>query len=771
MKLYSIKLIIKHITKNKLFTFVTVAGFSISLMFIILLSTYIRQEVSVDQFHKNKDRIYRLYRPEGECWWAYKVGADLLNMFPEIESFTAMYEQKDILSWNDTQIQLNYLLVDSSFFNIFSFKLVEGARSDVLRTTHSIVLSEKFAREVFKGKSPIGQEVSFANQKYIVSGIMAEFPDNTHFKKCDAIINFQSLAKQWNYPELLTTYDNNSFSLYFLAKKNADLPSKAPQVLEFLKKEHWLYKVGRSKSVAFEPLKDIYFSNVGMTGTKRNSPLVIKVLSAITVLILILSIINYTNLTIAQSVTRTKEMAVRRVLGSSKKRLIWYSASESISLCFIAALVAIFLSILAEPVFNRVLETNIHLSENIISTSLPILLVLVIIVGTISGVIPAIAITGFNPASVTKGSLRRINQISYSKLMVAFQYSVVIGLLICTIMIFKQTYYMQNKELGFNKENIIWFKNYIDNEHREAFVNEVRKIAGIQNIAYTRFSPLDGGNNNSFTYKGRPESFQVFYFDSTFIKMMDIKIQSNGSAYSKDGVYMNETGIKELELDKNSTSFEFYNTPLPILGVVKDFNFNPLYQPVKPALVFQLRPDNYASNIFIKISSNNTSETFQKIKNLYKKFTNGKPLEINFVEATIDNWYKKEANTARIIGYFAFLAIIISGMGILALSIFYSQERTKEIGIRKVNGANNREMIALLIQDFVKWIALAFVLGCPIAYYVMSKWLQNFAYKTELSWWIFAVSGTIALVIALLTVSIQSYNAATRNPVESLKYE
>ncbi len=572
MKFININLIIKHIKKSKLYTTITIAGFAISLMFIILLSNYINHEYAVDQFHENKDNIYRLYREGGNCVFAYKVGVDLQNMFPEIESFTAVFEQTNIIKWKNKQIQFNHLLVDSSFFTMFSFKLFRGNKTEVLKNKNSIVISKSFAQKMFQDQSVLGEKVVFYDKEFIVTGIMEDFPDNTHFKKPDAIINFPVLADIWQYPELLTTYNNNSFGIYFLVNKNADIQSKTPQVLDFLKRNHWMYKQERVKTVSFEPLTDIYFSDAEMPGVKRNSKTLLSVLTAIVAFILILAIINYTNLTMAQSAARGKEMAVRKIMGSSKIQIIWYSISESVFLIFIAAIIAVLLCPLAQPVFNNLLETNMDVTKYFPLTSLGFILLIIIGVGIISGLFPALVITGFNPVNVIKGTFKVNKSNLYSKALVSFQYIVVIVLLMCSWLISKQTNFMQNKDMGFNKENIIWFHNYIEAKHRDAFRNELKKIAGIKDVSFLRWNPLEGGQNQSFVHEGKPVSFQQFHFDSAFIKMMDINIIPTGVAYSKKGVYLNETAIKNLELGNKPKDFKYYDQTLPILGIAEDFN-------------------------------------------------------------------------------------------------------------------------------------------------------------------------------------------------------
>ncbi len=771
MKGHSFKSFFKFLSKNKLYSFVTISGFAVSLMFVLLLSVYIKQELSVDQFHKNKDRIYRLYREDGSTFGA-PVGGTIKEQYPEVESYTRIKNMGgNAVFRGDQQIRMNYLLADSAFFTMFSFHLLEGNARDVLKTKDQAVLSKAFANKIFGNENPVGQSFLLNDKSFTVSGIIEDMPQNTHFEKFDAVITFNMLAEFWNYPELLTTNNNSSFAVYFLEKEGTDLPSKAPLILEQFKKDYWMYKQGFSKELEFEPLTDVYFSSSTGPAIRQNNKSSVFMFGAIAILILVIAIINYINLTVAQAGNRSKEIAIKKLIGSSKVALVYQQFLESVALSLLAAFIAVGLAFIAEPFFNNQMDTDLNLIHQFGGSFAFTSLLVIAFTGLVSGIIPALVANRFNPVEVVKGSFTFKTRKSYSKVLIAFQYTVAIVLLVSTLTITKQSNFMQSYDMGFNKDNIFWMDNTLESNQKEAFRNELKSIPGVEEVSYCSGMPIDGGNNQSFNYNDKPVSFQEFRGDSLYMKLFGLKVHETGVAYSKNGVWINQTAVKLLELGDNPTSFKYYNDELPVLGIIEDFNFHSLHEQVGPAIVRQLGNEDYPWSIAVKISNANIVETVKRVKEKQAALTGGKPMDFGFIDSSVDQWYSTEVKRSKLIAAFTLLSIIISSMGIFAMSIYYIQQKVKEIGVRKVNGAKVSEVVALLNKDFMVWVLVAFVLAVPIAWFAMHKWLENFAYKTEVSWWIFALAGLLALGIALLTVSWQSWRAATRNPVEALRYE
>lgn len=771
MKTYSLKMFIKYLAKNRLYTSVTLSGFAVSLMFVLLLTIYIKQELSVDEFHTNKDRIYRLIH-ENYAGFAPPIGAQIKNQFPEVESYTRLYHS----SWNATfqenrQEHVNFTLADSSFFTMFSFKLEKGDPADVLATKNSVVLSSSFARKIFGNEDPIGKTFSINKISFNVSGIFKDMPGNTHIKKCDGILNFPVLADLWGYKELLTTNNNSSFGLYFMARKGTNLPSKAPQILEQFKKDYWMYSNGFAKTLGFQPLTEVYFSKETGPGIKQNSKTSVFIFGGVTLLILIIAIVNYINLTVAQAWFRTKETAIKKMMGCSKVTLLWQHIFDSIVLSMIAGTAALYLSFIAEPFFNTQMDCQLNLGKQFSLSFIVALVGIIVLTGFISGIIPALVVNKFKPIDVIKGIFTRTGKNNYSKILIAFQYCIAIVLLISTWAIARQSKYMQNFNPGFDKENLFWMENTITFNQKAAFRNILKSIPGVIDVSYCQGTPLDGGNNQSFNYKGKPVSFQEFDVDSVYFKVMGMKITKTSAAYSKNGVWINREAVKLLDLGENPISFRYYDNEVPVLGIIDDFNFRSLHTKIGPLIVRQLGDSAYVWSIIVKLDGSNLIATVNKIRKEQASFTKGVPMDSGLAEESINQWYIKEVKQSRLIGAFTLLSIIISSMGIFAMALYYIQRKVKEIGIRKINGAKVVQVMVMLNKEFMNWVVVAFLIACPVAGYAMHKWLQNFAYRTELRWWVFASAGLLAMIIALLTISWQSWQAATRNPVEALKYE
>jgi len=484
-----------------------------------------------------------------------------------------------------------------------------------------------------------------------------------------------------------------------------------------------------------------------------------------------LAIINYINLTIAQSGMRVKEIAIKKLLGSSRSRLLWQQVFESMLLTVFAFSIAIVFSFLSETVFNELLDTNLYLMQMLLPQTILIALSFVLLIGFVSGILPALVTTRLKPINVIKGDFKRKSKALYSRVLLGFQYVVVIVLLIATMIIMKQTNYLLDRDLGFNTQNIVKVGSYVEPEKYQGVSNALRQIPGVKNVSFTAGTPIDGGNNQSFIYNGKPVSFQEFIVDSSFFEILHIKIIPTTTAYSKEGIWLNQQAVKVLELDSLPASCKIYDQEMPVLGIVNDFHFRSLYTKVGPLLIRQLTDNHFAWSILIEMEGRNAKATLKEVKKTYAEFTGDVPADFTYLDERIKSWYEKEEKNGAIVGYFALLTIIISIMGIFAISLYYNQQKTKEIGIRRVNGALIRDIISLHTKDFVKWVLIAFAIAIPIAYYAMNNWLKNFAYKTTLSWWIFLFAGILTLLIVLITVSWHTFIAARRNPVDSLRYE
>lgn len=768
----SLKSFFRYLSNNKLYTAIIVLGFAISLTFVLLLSVYIQNERSVDDFHVNKDRIYRLENETVD--FSPPIADDLKSSIPEIEDFTRVYNHSGRISRpNNQKIYFDYLGVDASFFNIFSFPLIKGKNSEVLQTADGIVLSKATALRLFGTIDILGKTVLIdAENKFTVTGVMEDFPENTHFARQDALVNLIAFKKIWGFENIMEEYGWCSISIYFLEKANANLSAKAPEILKKFNKDFWLYTEGWATIVQFTPLKDLYFSSKEGSGTKSSSKSLLTILSVIAFLILLLSVGNYINLTIAQASFRSKEVAIKKLLGSSKSQIIIQFIRESLLLCFCAVILSVLFAELLEPLFDSLLQTKLNLSDSINLSNLSVFIIIFGLVGLISGSIPGFSISSrFKPIEIVKGRFRTKSKNIYGKAFITFQYTVTIALLVCSWMILKQTHFLRNKDLGFQKNNIVYLEYLASTDKKASIKNTLLQIPGVEDVSITWQSPLSGGSNQTFENNGKSVSFQEFAVDSSFFNVFDIDVTATNVAYSKEGMYLNETSVKELGILNDPVSFKMEHTEIPILGIVDDFNFKELSNSIGPLMIRQQTENFQASDIFLKVNGINSFETVERIKREYGNLIENTEFDVQFVDNVINQWYEKDERTGKIITYFTLLSFIISTMGILGMSTFYMQQRKKEIGIRKVNGATVNEILMMLNSDFLKLVMLSFLIAIPISLHATGKWLQGFAYKTEISWWIFVVAGFLALIIAFLTISFQAIKAARANPVKSLRTE
>lgn len=765
-----VKLFVRSLWRSKLYTAVTVFGFAMALTFVILLTAYVRQELSVDHFHTNKDRIFRVVSEKGS-FFGPLVGGQLKNQYPEIECYTRMFAMAGILEDSQHQkIAYQSLLVDSAFFRMFSFRVLEGDPAEFFRTKNSVVLTRSYALKILGNQTVVGKEISMNGERMLVTGVVEDMPENTHFDRKDLFQRFDFLADMWGDPVLLTQNNNCSFGLYLMVAPGADIRPKTNIILEYFKKDYWPYSMGYQKTLGFESLTDVYWSDEADNGTRNNSKIFVFILMAIVVLILILALINYTNLSVARAGFRAKEAAIKKLVGGSNRLLFRQFVLEAVGLCFVAFFIALALAFILRPLFDQVLNTRIYLFRQISFFEIIGGIVAVGLLGMISGFIPAWMIVRFNPVDVVKGVFRRKMKGAYGKILICFQYMITMILMMAALVIFRQTDYLRNYDLGFDKENLIWLQSNISPSQEEALRSEFAKIPGVLGVSYVCGTPLDGGNNQSFEYNGKPVSFQEFMVDTAFLRLMNIQVHRSAVAESPNGVYLNQAAVRELELGDSPTEFKYYSTMLPVLGIMKDFHFRDLTQQVGPAVI---RPigENYPWKILIKVDGLNAGQTYDRIKNVYGRFIDEMPFDSGFMDESINQWYERNDRMAQLIGYFSVVSVVLAMMGILAMATYFISQRTKEIGLRRVNGATVYEILQLLTGSFMKWILVAFVLACPVAWWAMSEWLQAYPYRMELSWWIFAVVGIGVAVIALLMMGGQSYKAAVTNPVKSLKSE
>lgn len=777
----NLKTYLKFLSRNKLYTFVSIVGFSISLMFVIILGLYVRQELSTDDFQENKDRIF-LMTHDRHPSFGNTVAPYVKHNTPEVESFVRILSSGVAIGQKgNDKIRAAAIFADSTFFRIFSFPLIEGSPSQVLEIQKSVVVTRSFASKIFGSENPVGKSLFIENDEHTVTGIMEDMPVNTILPDADLVVNYNSIKMLWGgNDQILDTSHNFDFTIFFMAKPGANLPSKAPILLELFKKEFWYFQRGYSDDLEFIPLKEAYFGaeSSGYADLRLNSRSTITVYMAIAILVLVIALLNYINLTVAQAGFRGKESAIKKLLGSSKSKLVSQLLGESLLITTFTFLVGVLLAFLAEPFSDNVLDTTLNLAHQFTPGMIGICILFILLISFLAGIIPALIISGFNPLEVVKGTFSRKVKSSYSKVLIIFQYTVAIALLICAIFIQRQSGFLINYDMGYNREGILEISNTgLDTTQLDGFKAKLLEIPGVELFSFSCGTPLNGGNNSSYEQDGEQFSFQEFFVDSAFFKIYGITIESFDITPSGKFYWMNENGYKAIHPDPATQVFYPWGgregeEKSQVAGIFSDFKIRNLYRDYNQLRIRWRRSNEEPWSIIVKMMpGTDYYATAERIEKEYTRYTGGELYYGRFVDDRIQSNYESVQKMSSIMSAFTLLTIVIMVMGVFAMSLYLIRQKEKEIALRKINGATEGEVLMLLNKDSLKRVAIAFVIACPAGYYAMTKWFESFPYKIGLSWWVFVLAGLAVLFLTLVSVSYMTWKAARANPVDSLKGE
>ncbi|MEG2780849.1 MAG: FtsX-like permease family protein [Bacteroidales bacterium] len=754
----------------KFYTGINIIGFSISLAFVIFILLYARKELLVDSFHINKEQIYRV-ESQKNTLFDYPLADNIKIRYPEIQDVVRVLRREIILSDKDgVDFSGNAMITDSCFFSTFSFPFVEGNAGTALQSQSAVVLSETFARKLFPSESALGKVFKLYGKQYNISGVVKEF-ENTHFSRVDVFLPYSFLIAEWG--ERVTSKGNSIWNLYILTKANADISSKAHDLEQFIHSEEEFKSKGAIvKSINFMPLHQVYFnpSKDDPTYQKGNSVSFLTVLLIVALSILTFAVINYINLTVAQIGNRAHEIAVRRLLGDSKLRVFIKTILESIVLCAISVVLSLFGVLGIQNWLQNILGTDVSLLWGMNWLNVLILIGGTILLGCISGIIPASIIAGFKPIHIVSGALRRKTQTTYSKIFITVQYAVTIVLIGCTITIFEQMRLMKQGYLGFNKENLLICSNLLYANEQAAFRDKLLTVSGVQKVSFVRGYPMseDLGTLKIQTKEGEQVEYDFYIGDSTFLSILNLDIIHRTGTENKNAYWLNETAWRELGLTDDATEYRAADGKvIPIQGKVKDFHSRDFTRKIDGCVIRPLG-EREAWEILIKISGSNVRETIGKIKQIYNTQAEGDLFDGVFMDQKIATLYAKQTKISQMISILSILAIILSSLGMLAIATYYSRQRAKEIAVRKTYGAANVEVLCLLISNFLKPVFMALIVAVPVIWYIMSHWLAIYAYRIHLSWVIFATAGVLTIFIAVTTVYWQSIRAANRPPILSL---
>lgn len=789
-----LKIAVRNIKKHKAHSFINITGLAIGICLFILIMIFVQNEFSYDKFNKNIDRIFKVVGREGDQpSMAPAIGKRIAETIPEAEKVVRFKLRHDYLVQHQppgnqensvSTIIRDFGWADSTIFDIFTLLFINGDPRTALQAPFSIVLTESIAERVFGNENPLGKTIRVNNSHdYHITGVIKD-PKNFHLS-FDVLASFVTLGKTIDQSEL-DSYNSWNLATYVLLPENHNAIIVADKI-SVLFKEKIFELFNRDFYFKLQPLKELYFSSPAGSEKHGNIQTVYTFI-AIAIFVLLIACINFINLSTARASIRAKEVGIKKVVGSKKTSLIFQFLSESVLFSLFALLIAILLVYILLPTFNNLIQKELSFNPLQNTFFALILIVGVFLVGIVSGIYPAFYLSAFNPNAVLKGEKTKgSGSLLFRRVLIIFQFAISIVLIIGTLTIFKQINFVKNKDLGFNKEHILNFdihRNETIRNNKQVFRERLLRSPNILSATYSQGYPGRIYNWESFDFKEKRIGGPIFTVEPEFFDLFGLNVVE-GRTFSRNfktdefsTCVINEAAAKELGQESpvgkflhnrsvNGSSFPVND--IKIIGVVKDFHLQSLHEQIRP-LIFGWN-DPWLWMASVKISSNNIPETIEYIKNLWFEYSPEFPLEYHFFDETFNAQYKSEERFGKIFGYFAILGIFIACLGLFGLASFMAEQRTKEIGIRKVLGASVAKVVSILTQDFIKWVLIANVIAWPIAYLVMNKWLQNFAYKTNIGLVLFLCSAILVLLIALVTVSYQSIKAALANPVKSLKYE
>ena len=784
------KIALRQIKRQKGYSFINISGFAVGMACCILILLWVQDEFSYDKFHENADRIYRVIKiwRKGEIAHYATTPAPLAQALkediPEISNSARFDPAGQMTVAYDKKVfyENNVAYADPSYFELFTFPLTKGDPRTALSNPNSIVLTENMAHKYFGAEDAVGKTLRINNQyDFLVTGVMKNIPLNSHLQ-FDFLIPFIRIKEiQGRGQETHVDWHNTAFYTYVLLEKNIPYQRVSEKISDYLKK----HIPESTSSLYLQPLKRIhlYSSNLRLdiaTGNITN----IYIFSAMAFFILLIACINFMNLATARSGRRSKEIGMRKVIGASRGNLVKQFFGESLVLTFLVTVVAIAIVSNVLPVFNNLSGKDISLGALLNINFILALISIAFLTGMLSGSYPALFLSSFRPVVVLKNSFRTgLKGALFRKVLVIFQFSLMIILIIGTIVIYNQLEYIQNSKLGFDKEHLIFLAMNEDVRLRyEPFKNDLLQNPDILNVTASSSLPFWGTDiaTEDVNWEGKipAEDFLMrgVGVDYDFIETLKIEM-AEGRNFSREfstdqrNYILNSSAVKAMKLQSPlGKKLTLMGKTGSIIGIVKDYHFKPLNLLLEP-LVLRLYEPQWLNFIYVRIRPEAISGTLKYMENRWKQFFPGVPFQYSFVDQTLANVYLSVERIGSLLRYFSILAIVIACLGLFGLSAYIAEQRTKEIGIRKVLGATVPGVALLLSKEFIKWVLIANLMAWPVAYFVMKDWLNNFAYRTHLGLDIFILSGLLAFAIALLTVSFQSIKAALTNPVDNLRYE
>lgn len=779
------KIALRNLRRHKTFSFINIAGLSISLALVIIIATYAQFELSVDKFHKNYEQIYKVGKGTTPAPLAEVIKSNLpeIKKAARIESFrttsvTIRYGDK-IMSVK------NIIFSDADFFDIFTLPAITGNPQGALNEPMTLVLTESEAKRIFGNEDPIDKIVKMDNQfDLTVKAIIKNIPQNSSMQ-FSGVVSFISLKKMIGSASFDPfSWGNRNYETFVLFPARFDKTDLVEKIESAIAKN--IPPDHKDINTDLYPFSDIYYNQDLSDFNSHGSIEKNFALISVAILVLLIAVINFVNLSTARVSARNKEMGVRKTIGASRYNMMAQFLSESIVISIISMVAAVVIALVSIELFGNWFDFRISLFPDSILVRCMIFLVAAILLGIMSGIYPAFYLTSFKPDSILKGNIYHgKGKASLRKALIIFQFMITTVLIISTIVIYKQMEYVRSKPLGFQKENVLYFPTNNQEIYlkRDVFRNKILQFSFVRDFAYSFAIPGNMGMTwgMPLKYEGKESRvrFHAVPTTSDFIRLMGMKITEGRDFMDKDtsgNVIVNQAFVKTFGLKEplNASFPGWGDGKGKIVGVVGDFNFQSLHSQVEP-LVFFDEPHG-ASYGYGLIKMKSTSyvdikSVVNNLKSVWKELAPDFPIEYNFLDESLDMQYKSEERFEEAFLCFSLFAIFIACLGLFGLTAYTVEQRTKEISIRKILGATVAGITFMLSKQFVILVLLSNIIAWPIAYYVTNNWLKDFAYRINIDLWIFLASGAMALMIALLTVSAHAIRAATANPVESLRYE
>lgn len=785
---------LRNLLRHKGFSIINIMGLSIGLACCLMIAFYVLDELSYDQFHEKADRIVRVTMEYGfgdqvgkSEQTGTKVAPAFSRDFPEVEQAVRVYDRAAVVGYEDKLFQeKRFFYADSTFFQLFSFNLIKGDPAKVLEAPNQVVLTQSTAHRYFGEEDPVGKLLQVNNEKdYLITGISEDVPANSQIK-FDFMASFSSLRE--SHTEEWFSANYKTYLLLSSQEAIASLQAKIPDYMAEQMREPEL-SGNDFLTYRLEPLTEVHLYSE-LSGFEPNSDIrYIYIFSIIALLIMVIACTNYMNLTTARAVERAKEVGVRKVLGAQRRQLFWQFMGESIFIFAIALLIGILLVNLLLPFFNTLADRQLHIDILKNPWLLLGLLITGIMVSLLAGSYPSLALSAFLPVKVLKGSFKTSGKgLWLRKALIVFQFVISSFLIISTLVIQQQLNYIQDKKLGYDKEHVMVLP--ADDKiirSLSTFKNELKQNPKIQHVTVAYETPtfIEGTYGIKEPGAEQHKLVTAIPVETDFVKTLGLELIAGTDFTPTDeklsllpegevinAMILNETAVKEMGwTPEEAIGKEVELSPRKgvVRGVVKNFHYAPLHQDIGPLTIFLEKL--HGGVMIVKVSGEDLTETVQFVEAKWKTLAPHRPFEYGFLDSEYAQLYHAEQRTGKVFQSFAFLAILLACLGLFGLAAFTAQQRTKEIGVRKVMGASITSIVALLSKDFVKLVLMAFAIAAPMAGYAMHKWLEDFTYRIELSAGVFFIAGIIALLITFFTISWQSVKAALANPVESLRDE